>query len=428
MAIAMAVLVERTVWRGIDAALEEEGETVCTLLASGPLESARNAAAATAREASPGPRKFMIVQGKDGQVVAQGGVVPAAVPLAAPEPADTGRTMRLGRNRHTYRVVWYASPGCTAVVGAGGAAALRTIRRADHLITSGGALLLLVLALLAWGVTSRATAEIGRLAAEVETIEAGSLDRRLSARRTLEVDRLAAVLNRLLARLEGSMDHLRRFTADAAHELRTPIAGLRARLEVTVGGPGDVVSYRAGVLDALEQTERLEHLAEDLLELSRIEAGAGESEPVRLDDIVREAAEFLEPVAAEQRRSFECHATTPAVVRGVPALLRRLVLNLLDNAFKHTTAGTAVRVTVERDGPEVLLEVADRGPGIAAHDVERVFDRVPRGRAAGAGAGLGLAICREIALRHGGTITIDGARAGGARVLVRLPPMSDGAA
>src|SRR2546422_11401938 len=114
-------------------------------------------------------------------------------------------------------------------------------------------LLLGTLACLAWAITTRATAEIDQLAAQLETLEAASLDRRLAPGRTSEVDRLVAVLNRLLSRLETAVEHLRRFTADAAHELRTPIAALRAHLEVALARGGSPDGYRNGLLDALEQ-------------------------------------------------------------------------------------------------------------------------------------------------------------------------------
>src|SRR5207244_9952134 len=121
---------------------------------------------------------------------------------------------------------------------------------------------------------------------------------------TSKVTRLIAELNRLLSRLETAVGHLRRFTADAAHELRTPIAALRAHLEVALARGGSPDGYRNGLLDALEQAERLGRVAADLLTLSAVEAGAGGTDVVRLDAVAREVADFLEPVAQAQRRRF----------------------------------------------------------------------------------------------------------------------------
>jgi signal transduction histidine kinase len=263
-----------------------------------------------------------------------------------------------------------------------------------------------------------------RLAAEIATIEAGSLGRRLVPRRTLEVDRLASVLNRVLARLESAVTHLQRFTADAAHELRTPVAALRARLEVAIGGPPDVGAYRDGLVDSLEQTERLGRLAEDLLTLSSVEAGGTmpRDEEVRLDLIVREVVDALEPIAQEQGRALECDAPAPVSVRGAPQLLKRVVLNLVDNAFRHTPAGVLVRVAVARRDGVAAVVVEDRGPGMSAEDQDNAFRRFARGRGTtGGGSGLGLALCREIVAAHGGRIHLASELGRGTRVEVELP-------
>jgi len=227
------------------------------------------------------------------------------------------------------------------------------------------------------------------------------------------------------------MGHLRRFTADAAHELRTPVTALRARLEVTIGRAHSPEAYREGLLDALEQTERLGRLTEDLLTLSAVEAGTAGvpsgDETVQLDDLVREVAESLEPVAQEQGRPFTWNASTGVGVRGSSSLLKRLVLNLVDNAFRHTPPTAEVSVTAgTRDG-SATVEVTDRGPGIVAADRTLVFERFRRGRGVTtAGSGLGLALCQEIAARHGGQIALDSVPGRGTTVTVILPIMGPG--
>src|SRR5262249_21757498 len=207
--------------------------------------------------------------------------------------------------------------------------------------------------------------------------------------------------NRLLARLEAAMGHLRRFTADAAHELRTPVAALRARLGGTLARAESSDRYREGLLDALEQTERLAHRTEDLLTLSAVEAGTAggpaEDETVQLDQLVREVAESLEPVAQEQGRRFSWEAKTGAGVRGSSPLLKRLVLNLVDNAFRHTPPSADVSVTVQARNGTATVEVTDRGPGISPADRTRVFERFRRGRGVTSpGRRLGPAPCAEL--------------------------------
>jgi signal transduction histidine kinase len=281
--------------------------------------------------------------------------------------------------------------------------------------------MLVGIGLLAWTIATRATNEIDALTKELDGIAADSIARRVKARGTTEVARLAEGLNRLLARLELAVERLNRFTADAAHELRTPLAALRAHLDVALARDPSVTAYRNGLLDASEQTERLAVLAEDLLTLSAIESeGVRPAGVVNLDVLAKEVSEFLEPVAQDQHRTFTVIVHPLAVVRGEWLLLKRLLLNLLGNAFRHTASGVAVHLEAHRDAESVVLKVRDHGGGIHPADQKLLFEGFAR-RTPGGGAGLGLAICREIVARHGGTIVIESAAEGGTTVIVRLP-------
>ena len=420
-AVLMSSVVEHAVWGPLDAELMEEVETLCTLVAAGQLEGMQAATAAIATEIHHGPGKFMRVLGPGGRIIAEAGRVPEILrdATAAPRTAQTilvrGDAMRIVR--------YPVRQGCGGVVGVDVRRHVGTLVRSRIAIAASAFVLLLALGGLAWVVTTRATAEIDRLAAEVATIEAGSLDRRLVPRRTLEVDRLASVLNRLLARLESAVTHLERFTTDAAHELRTPVAALRARLEVAINGPGDADAYRDGLVDALEQSERLARLAEDLLTLSAVEAGVGkaQAEDVRLDLLAREVVDALEPVAQEQGRTLSCDAPAAVSVRGAPQLLKRVLLNLVDNAFRHTPADAPVRVAVSRRNGVAAVVVEDRGPGMSPNDLEHAFQRFARGRTGTGGAGLGLALCHEIVAAHAGRIDLTSELGRGTRVVVELP-------
>jgi len=430
--ITTVVLVEHAVWDPIDAALEEEAETLAEL---GDAASAGDFSRAVARVAEEevfgegkSDGKFVRMRAVDGRELAASGVIPAALAEEATPAARATRYATIGRGRTAYRIIWYEAPGIGwSEIGVRVGRELRTVRRARLAIGASAALLIGTLAFLAWAMTTRATAELGQLAVQLETLEASSLDRRLASGRTPEVDRLVAVLNRLLARLETAVGHLRRFTADAAHELRTPIAALRAHLEVALARGGTPDGYRDGLLDALEQTERLGRLAGDLLTLSAVEAGAGGTEVVRLDAVAREVADFLVPVAQEQGRRFACENEQPVTVCGAPGLLKRLVLNLVDNAFRHTPPSAAVRLAVRSDDGSATVEVYDDGPGIPAAELPRVFERFHRGRGATAGTGLGLALCQEIATRHRGRIVLESASGAGTRVTVTLPLADAGA-
>ncbi|MFE5629372.1 sensor histidine kinase, partial [Streptomyces sp. NPDC056542] len=235
--------------------------------------------------------------------------------------------------------------------------------------------------------------------------------RRLRAGPPPKADVAAGPANETLTALESSVERQRRFVADASHELRSPIASLRTQLEVGAAHP-----ELLDVPGAVEDTVRLQHLAADLLLLARLDAGerlAGA--PVEL------AAPATE--AAAGRRGVTVEAAESVRVSGSRGQLGRVLGNLLDNAVRHARA--EVTVTVRREGGRAVLGVADDGPGVPEADRERIFERFvrlddARTRDEG-GAGLGLAIARDVAVRHGGTLTVGEAPAGGALFELALP-------
>lgn len=231
-----------------------------------------------------------------------------------------------------------------------------------------------------------------------------------------EIHRLAVTLNDMLGRLEAARVRQRGFVADAAHELRSPLANLRTQLEVAQH-LGDRTDWPEVARDALADTRRLGRLVDDLLLLARADEHRrpGVVEPVELRGLLRAAAERAPGVAV-------AGGAEPVWVQGEPDELRRVLANLVDNAVRHTRTG--VRLAAVPDGAYQLVTVTDDGPGIPAADRERVFERFTRlddarARDAG-GAGLGLAIARELVRRHGGTVRLADADPG-VRAEVRLP-------
>jgi len=266
-------------------------------------------------------------------------------------------------------------------------------------------------------VSRRAVAPLRRLTETTERIVAtGDLGERIGQRGRDEISRLSARLDELLSSLETSVKAQRQLVADASHELRTPLATLRANVEL-LASPGLLAaSERSELLaDAQEELESMTTLIGELVELARGEEQDATSRPFRLDEVVRSVVERAQGRAPElcYRARLE-----PTVVSGVPERVERAVANLLDNARKWSPANEAVDVAVY-DG---LVEVRDRGPGIDAEDAPLVFNRFYRSaKARGTpGAGLGLAIVKQIADAHGGTVTVDRARDGGAIVRLRL--------
>ncbi|CAL9531829.1 Signal transduction histidine-protein kinase ArlS [Streptomyces sp. enrichment culture] len=274
-------------------------------------------------------------------------------------------------------------------------------------------LLLAVVAGVTWLVTGRALRPVEGIRREMAAITASEdLARRVPVPDTHdEVARLATTTNETLAALEASVERQRRFVADASHELRSPIASLRTQLEVGAAHPE--------LLDldgAVEDTVRLQRLAADLLLLARLDAGERPADGrVDLAALVREAV--------EGRPGVSVRAQEGVAVAGSRGQLERVLANLLDNAQRH--ARSAVEVSVRREGTAAVVGVADDGDGVPVEDRERVFERFVRLDAARSrddgGAGLGLAIARDVAVRHGGALTVRDAPAGGALFELRLP-------
>ncbi|MFJ8804476.1 ATP-binding protein [Streptomyces sp. NPDC102490] len=274
-------------------------------------------------------------------------------------------------------------------------------------------LLLAVVAWVTWLVTRRALRPVEGIRREMAAITASEdLARRVPVPDTHdEVARLASTTNETLAALESSVERQRGFVADASHELRSPIASLRTQLEVAAAHP-ELLDLDGAVAD----TVRLQRLAADLLLLARLDAGERPADArVDLAALAREAAEGRAGVSVRGEGAVR--------VAGSRGQLGRVLANLLDNAQRH--ARSAVEVSVRRDGDAVVVAVADDGEGVPAADRERIFERFVRLDSARSrddgGAGLGLAIARDVAVRHGGTLTVHDAPAGGALFELRLP-------
>jgi signal transduction histidine kinase len=279
-----------------------------------------------------------------------------------------------------------------------------------------------------WWAVGRALRPVEAIRARVDQITAAELDQRVPEPATSdEIARLARTMNAMLARLEESSDRQRRFVADASHELRSPLARMRAELEVDRAHP-ETADPASTADSVLTETVGLQRLVDDLLVLARGDAGAlggGGDTTVDLDELV----DRLAARARARGADIDTRAVRPVQVRGEPAQLERAVANLLDNAVRH--AGLRVTVALDgSDGEQAELVISDDGPGIGPADAERVFERFTRlddARTAGSGGvGLGLAIARDIAERHGGTLTLRPGGGSGAQFVLVLPVAREG--
>jgi two-component system, OmpR family, sensor kinase len=249
-----------------------------------------------------------------------------------------------------------------------------------------------------------------------------------------EVAELARTLEKMLRSLdaarserEAAMKKQREFVADASHELRTPLTSVLANLELLQASLADGEQDEEGALvdSALRSSRRMNRLVADLLLLARADAGrVGSHRPCDLAEITGNAATEVLPLLGD--RELEIDNDRPLPVIGNADELHRMVLNLLDNAARHTPAGSAIELRLRVEDGDAVLEVHDDGPGISAAARKQIFDRFVRGEgpadtAVGAGSGLGLAIVRAVALAHSGSVEVGESSRGGALFRIRLP-------
>jgi signal transduction histidine kinase len=247
-----------------------------------------------------------------------------------------------------------------------------------------------------------------------------------------ELGQLAVTFNELLARLHEAFERQRRFMADASHELRTPLSVMGATAGVTLRKRHRKEDeYREAVQMMSEQTQRLSRIVKDMFTLARADAGRYplNKRPLYLNDLLEEIARAGELLAAEKSVKVEIIDSLEAGFHGDEDLLRRMILNLVDNAIKHTPQGGVVRLGLSEDAPDYLISISDTGPGIPSEAQAHIFERFYRAGAArsrpedgdGAGAGLGLSIASWIAQAHDGSLELTRSDQTGTTFTVRLP-------
>ena len=364
----------------------------------------------------------------DGRVVASSRNVTSMPAVASLRPGRS-RTIRAPVGDDDFIVVAAAADApsgpVTVLVGREINKATESTRSLIGLLLPGIPALMLIVGLTTWRLVGRALGPVEAIRREVDEISSSALHQRVTEPPGGdEIARLAATMNRMLARLEAAQHRQQRFTSDASHELRSPVASIRQHAEVALAHPEQTTLVELADI-VLGEDVRLQRLVEDLLLLARVdEAAAPAGQSVDLDDIVFEAAARLR---APGSLAVDTAGVSAGRVRGEPAQLRRLVGNLADNAARHARTRVAFSLA-EHDGT-VVLRVDDDGPGIPVEERLRVFERFVRLDEARArddgGSGLGLAIVAQVSAAHRGTVTADGAPSGGARLEVCLPAHDD---
>jgi two-component system OmpR family sensor kinase len=302
-----------------------------------------------------------------------------------------------------------------------GLAALRNVLLAALPLT------LLLSGLAGFLLARRSLASVDEITRIAEHLSSANLDETIPVSGSGdELDRLAVTLNAMLARIRAGVEQMRRFNANAAHELRTPLHRIGSRIDAALAWPRDEAAYRAELIALRAELDALASGVNALLRFAQLEAGLDPEHTASVDlaKLLRTQREFFAPLA--EARGIPLLLTEPlpvAFVCGDASWLERLFSNLLDNALKYSRPGDRVEVTLEVSGPRARVAIADTGPGIPAGDLPHLFERFARGAGAAArgGFGLGLPLAREIARVHEGCLEVSSEPGRGSRFLVELP-------
>jgi heavy metal sensor kinase len=279
----------------------------------------------------------------------------------------------------------------------------------------------------------RALSQVDAITVQAEHISSNNLSERLPVLQTGdELERLTLALNRMMGRLDEAFQHINRFSADVSHELRTPLTILRGELEAAVQHERLTPELLDLLGSALEETERLRTIVDQLLVVSRLDAGNVQMEKIPLDlgQLAASTAEQMLLLAEEKSITVRCEADAGVVVDGDPSRLKQVVVNLLDNAIRYTAEGGSISLSAARQNGWATLVVADNGAGIPPHALPHVFERFYRADQArsrySGGSGLGLSIVKAICTAHRGDIDIASSEGAGTTVTIRLRPSKAG--
>jgi heavy metal sensor kinase len=317
----------------------------------------------------------------------------------------------------------------TAIVGTSLDEIAEDVTRLTQVLVIAAAILLLMAPLGGFWLAGRVIRPLADIIRRTEGLRPRNLQERLPLRGTGdELDRLSATINGFLDRIADYLERHRDLTANAAHELRSPLAAMLSTAEVALNQERTPEEYRELLSSIVEECTRLGALVQQLLLLAESDAGRLEAvrERVPLDQIVRKAVEIFQGVAESRGVDLEARIPGQVIVSGDSGQLRQVVFNLVDNAIKFTPGGS-VRVELgSDDGGNVVLTVADTGVGIAPANLPHIFDRFYRGdqsrsRTGGGGSGLGLSICRALVTAHGGRISVASDVGRGTEVRVVFP-------
>ncbi|HKS42698.1 MAG TPA: heavy metal sensor histidine kinase [Blastocatellia bacterium] len=435
-AVAIYFYLSRGLLAAIDTSLWNQAERIA--LATGHPSSNEEPTQPGSLMLAP---QFVSIVDKEGEVTdaildAEGHEVPlikSSLEQSAIDDKPRFDEVSISDNEHARIITWPArdedGEPFFVVVGQ----SLKDLERAQRqlliLLAVSNPIALLLASLGGLWIANKALRPVDRLTRAAEHIGRGSLSERVEESRSQdEIGRLARTFNEMISKLEQAFERERRFTADASHELKTPLAVLRGDIEVALRRERSAEEYKNVLASSLEEIARLTKLTDDLLTLARSDAGEQvlELEPVRLDTLAAEAHAFIQPLADSSGVALNYDApASPIVIEGDGKRLKQLLVNLLDNAIKYTPAGGSARLVLRVQDSVALVEISDNGRGIPAESLPHIFERFyrrsdPRDSRV-TGFGLGLAISKWIVDAHNGSIEVESEQSRGSRFTVRLP-------
>jgi heavy metal sensor kinase len=278
-----------------------------------------------------------------------------------------------------------------------------------------------------WVLARRSLAPVGYIASKARSITSNNLDQRLATRGTDdEMDHLIRTINEMIGRLESSFKRISEFTADASHELKTPICALRGEAEVLLSKKRPIEEYQEGLARFIERFDQLNRMINDLILLSKFDSSQVDLNmaPLRLDLLVQDVGNLFKIMAEQKGIDLRVGRGQEVAILGDKVRLQQLFTNLIDNAIKYTSEGY-IRITVEKDEENAVVQLADTGIGIPREEQEKVFKRFyrvdkSRSKESG-GVGLGLSIAEWIVHAHHGRIGVESEIGKGSTFTVYLP-------
>ena len=354
--------------------------------------------------------------------------VTAPLPYELPERDLTPmHRMSSMDGRITREVIEIAQRGMILLAGRTLEPELKASRLLAWQLTGLGMVIWLVAFIGGGWLTKRALRPVGNISAAAIRISSGHLDERINVEEAdSELGQMATVLNDTFARLHLSFEQQAQFTADAAHELRTPLSVLLSQTQLALSRERAPEEYRTTLEACQRSAKRMHALVESLLELAKLDAAATAAKHVPLDlaAIARDVIEQLQTLADEQRLAFSAELW-PAAVKGDEGQLAQVITNVVSNALHHSAEGATIQIATGTLEGEAFVRVTDQGPGIAAEHLPYLFDRFYRAEASRnrntGGAGLGLAICQTIAKAHGGRMAVESEVGKGSTFSLRVP-------